>query len=169
MDKRCKNWKQAQDQPQFSNPSNGCLHCAGNHRSHDCPMRHKHQAPPTNNLIGSTGILSQYSPCFSQPSPPQHSQQSQSTVGSSTPTLMINNPQQFQQGHQGQSAPPVRQQVNQQVRPSVSQQFNPQFNQYTAPHASPLHNHNLTHNTHHPTRTVATTSTICPIKYYRNK
>ena len=51
---------------------------------------------------------------------------------------MINNPQQFQQGHQRQSAPPVQQQVSQQVRPSVSQQFNPQFNQYTAPHASPL-------------------------------
>ena len=51
---------------------------------------------------------------------------------------MINNPQQFQQVHQRQSAPLVQQQVNQQVRPSVSQQFNPQFNQYTAPHASPL-------------------------------
>ena len=52
--------------------------------------------------------------------------------------LMINNPQQFQQGHQRQSASPVQQQANQQVRPSVSQQFNPQFNQYTPPHASPL-------------------------------
>ena len=101
-------------------------------------MRHQHLAPPTNNPVGSTGIQSQYSPHFSQPSPPQHSQQSQSTVGSSTPMLMINNPQQLQQGHQRQSAPPVQQQVNQQVRPSVSQQFNPQFNQYTAPHASPL-------------------------------
>ena len=68
--------------------------------------------------------------------PPQHSQQSQSTAGSSTPKLMINNPQQFQQGHQRQSTPLVQQQVNQQVRPSVSQKFNPQFNQYTAPHAS---------------------------------
>ena len=76
MDERCENWKQAQDQPQFSNPSNKCLHCAGNYRSHDCPVRHQHQAPPTNNPIGSTGINSQYSPCFSQPSPPQHSQQS---------------------------------------------------------------------------------------------
>ena len=138
MDERCQNWKQAQDQPQFSNPSNRCLHCAGDHRSCDCPLRHQHQAPPTNNPVGSTGIQSQYSPCFSQPSPPQHSQQSQLTVGSSTPMLMINNPQQFQQGHQRQSAPLVQQQVNQQVRPSVSQQSNPQFNQYTAPHASPL-------------------------------
>ena len=137
MDERCKNWKRAQDQPQFSNP-NRCLHCAGDHGSCDCPTRHQHQAPPTNNSVGSTGINSQYSPCFSQPSHPQHSQQSQSTARSSTPMLMINNPQQFQQGHQRQTTPPVQQQVNQQVRPPVSQQFNPQFNPYTPPHASPL-------------------------------
>ena len=72
-------------------------------------MRHQHQAPPTNNPVGSTGIQSQYSPHFSQPSPSQHSQQSHSTVESLTPTLMINNPQQFQQGHQRQSAPLVQQ------------------------------------------------------------
>ena len=136
MDERCKNWKPAQDQPQFSNPSNRCLHCAGDHRSRDCSMRHQHQAPPTNNPVGSTGINSQYSPHFSQPSPPQHSQQSQSTAGSSTPMLMINNPQQFQQGHQRLTTPLVQQQVNQQVRPP--QPFNPEFNQYTPPHASPL-------------------------------
>ena len=99
-------------------------------------MRHQHQAPPTNNPVDSTGIQSQCPPCFSQPSPPQHSQQSQSTVGSSTPMLMINNPQQFQQGHQRQTAPLVQQQVNQQVRPP--QPFNPQFNQYNAQQASPL-------------------------------
>ena len=46
-----KNCKQTQDQPQFSNPNNRCLHCAGDHRSHDCPMRHQHQAPPTNNAV----------------------------------------------------------------------------------------------------------------------
>ena len=129
-DKRPENWKQTQDQPQFSNPSNRCLHCAGDHGSHDCPMRHQHQAqaPPTNNPVGSTGINSQYSPCFSQPSPPQHSQKSQSIARSSTPTLIVNNPQQFQHGHQRHTTPPVQQQVNQQVRPTVSRQFNPQFN-----------------------------------------
>ena len=95
-----KNWKQAQDQPPYSNPNNKCLHCAGDHGSRDCPMRHQHQEQPTNNPVGSTGINLQYSPHFSQPSPPQHSQQSQSTARSSTPTLMINNPQKFQQGHQ---------------------------------------------------------------------
>ena len=99
-------------------------------------MRHQHQALLTNNPVGSTGINSQYSPHFSQPSPPQHSQQSQSTARSSTPMLMINNPQQSQQEHQRQTTPQVQQQVNQQVRPP--QPFNPQFNQYTPPHTSPL-------------------------------
>ena len=68
-------------------------------------MTHQHQAPPSNNPVGSTSINSQYSPHFSQPSPPQHSQQSQSTARSSTPMLMINNPHQFQQGHERQTAP----------------------------------------------------------------
>ena len=140
VDNRHKNWKWTQDQPQFSNPSNRYLHCTGDHGSRDCPMRHQHQAhaPPTNNPVGSTGINSQYSPHFSQPSPPQHSQQSQSTAGSSTPMLMVNNSQQFQHGHQRHTTPPVQRQVNQQVRPPVLQQFNLHFNQYTPSHASPL-------------------------------
>ena len=120
IDKRCKNLKQTQDQPQFSNPNNRCLHCAGNHGSCDCPMRHQHHAPPTNNPVGSTSINSQHPPHFLQPSLPQHSQQSQSTEGSSTPMLMINNPQQFQHGHQRQTTAPVQQQVNQRVRPPAS-------------------------------------------------
>ena len=57
-DERHENWKRAQDQPQFSNPNNRCLHCAGDHRSCDSPMRHQHQAPPINNPVGSTGIQS---------------------------------------------------------------------------------------------------------------
>ena len=111
-------------------------------------MRHQHQAPPTNNPIGSTGIQSQYSPCFSQPSPPQNSQQKQSTVGSSTPMLMINNPQQFQQGHQRQSAPLVQQQINQQVRPLfLSNLIHNLTNTLHPMQALCLFNHNLTQNT----------------------
>ena len=82
----------------------------------------------------------QYSLHFQQPSPEQHSQQSQSTVGSSTPMLMVNNLK-YQQGLQGQPqkqrVPPV-QQVNQQVRPPTPQTFNEQYNQYQVPQASPL-------------------------------
>ena len=136
-EERHKNWKRAQDQPQYSNPENICLHCAGNHRSHDCPTRHQHQAPPATNPVGSTGIHSpHYFPRFSNPSPIQHSQQSQSTVGSSTPTLMVNSPQWFQQGPQRQVTPPAQQQVNQQVRPS--QPVNPQYNQFNVQQQSPV-------------------------------
>ena len=122
-DKRCKNcredWKRAQDQPQCSHLDNRCLNCTGDYKTLDCPTRQQHQPPPVNNPVGSTGTNYQYPPQFQQPSPQQHSQQSQSIVGSSTPTQMVNNPQ-YQQGLQGQPqrqpVPPV-QQVNQQVRP----------------------------------------------------
>ena len=62
---------------------------------------------------------------------------SQSTVGVTTPTLMVNNPQ-FQQGFQQQPPAPVpqiNQQANYQVRP---QQFNQQFTQPSLPQVSPL-------------------------------
>ena len=49
-------WKKAQDQPQFSNPDNGCLNCAGNHRTCDCMTRQQHQAPPINNPVTGQGI-----------------------------------------------------------------------------------------------------------------
>ena len=104
-DKRCEthreDWRRAQDQPQYSHLDNRCLNCAGSHKTRDCPMRQQHQAPPANNPVGSTGKNYQYLPQFQQPSPQQHSQQSQSTVGSSTPLLMVNNLQ-YQQGLQGQ-------------------------------------------------------------------
>ena len=77
---------------------------------------------------------------FTQQSPQQHSQQSQSTVGSSMPMLMVNNPQ-HQQGFQGQpqrQQTPLVPQVNQQVRPPTPQTFNQQYNQYQVPQASPL-------------------------------
>ena len=89
-------WKKAQDQPQFSNKNNRCLNCAGNHRTCDCPMRQQPQASTANNPANGTGIY-QSNPQFQNISPQQHSQQSQSTVGTSTPTLMVNNPP-FQEG-----------------------------------------------------------------------
>ena len=103
-------------------------------------MRQQHQAPPGNNPVGSTGTNYQYSPQFQQPSPQQHSQQSQSTVGSSTLMLMVNNLQ-YQQGLQGQpqrQPVPLVPQVNKQVRPPTPQTFNQQYNQYQVPQASPL-------------------------------
>ena len=93
--------------------------------------------PPATNPVGSTGTHSpQYFPRFSNPSPQQHSQQSPSTVGLSTLTLMVNNPLWFQQGPQKQVTPPAQQQVNQQVRPS--QPVNPQYNQFNIQQQSPV-------------------------------
>ena len=114
-----------------------CLHCTGNHRSHDCPTKHQHQAPPATNLAGSTGTYSHHSfSRFPNTSPQHHSQQSQSTIGSSTWTLMVDNNLWFQQGPQGQVTPPGQNQVNQQVRPP--QLVNSQYNQLNIHQQSPV-------------------------------
>ena len=122
-------WKRSQDQPQFSHQNNRCLHCAGNHQTHNFPMRQQ-QATTTSNPASGTGIYQNTSQ-FPNTSPPhsshsqQHSQQSQSTVGVTTPTLTVTNPQ-FPQSFQHPPAPvpQVNQQLNYQVRPP---QFNQQF------------------------------------------
>ena len=126
---RCKthreDWKKVQDQPQLSNKSNKCLNCAGNHRTHDCLTRQQPQASSASNPTNGTGIYQNNSQ-FQNYSLQQHSQQSASTVGLSTPTLMVNN-QPLQTGPQGQQqqpspqVPPVSQQANSPVRPH---QFN---------------------------------------------
>ena len=48
--------KKVQDQPQFSNPDNRCLNCAGSHRTCDYPVRQQHQAPSINNPVNRQGI-----------------------------------------------------------------------------------------------------------------
>ena len=135
-------WKRSQDQPKFSHKDNRCLHCASDHKTHDCPTRPQHQAPTTSNHARGTGIY-QNTNQFSNTSPQhsshsqQHSQQSQSTVGVTTPTLMVTNPP-FQQNFQQQPpapVPQVNQQMNYQVRP---QQFNQHFSQPPLPQVSPL-------------------------------
>ena len=83
-------WKKAQDQPQFSNPDNRCLNCAGDHRTHDYLMRQQPQAPPINNPVNGQGIYN-YPLHFSQQSPKQQLQHSQSTARSLMLTLMVNN------------------------------------------------------------------------------
>ena len=71
--------------------------------------------------------------------PQQHSQQSASTVGISTPTLMVNN--QLQMGPQGQQqhpspqVQPVSHQANSPIR---HHQFNKHFQQPAVPQVSPL-------------------------------
>ena len=104
---RCKtyreDWKKAQDRPQISNRTNKCLNCVGNHGMHDCPTRQQPHTPLISNPANGIGTYKNNSQ-FQNHSPQQHSQQSASTVGISTPTLMVNNqlqtgPQQGQQQH----------------------------------------------------------------------
>ena len=125
-------WKRSWDQPRFSNPDNRYLNCAGNHATHDCPTRHQHQASTTSNPASGPGIYnSQSNLNISSPpnsSPPQNSQQSQSTVGVTTPALMVNNPSR----QRGPTAGP-----NQSLQ-YPTQQFNPQFPQPPSPQVSPL-------------------------------
>ena len=102
-------WKKSQDQPQFSHRSNKCLHCASNHQSCDCPMRQQHQANTTSNPASGPGIYQNTSQ-FSNTS--HTSQQSQSTVGITTPTLPVTNPP---LQHNFQHPPPINQQLNYQV------------------------------------------------------
>ena len=106
-DERCKthreDWKKAQNRPQFSNRTNKCPNCAGNHGTHDCPTRQQPHTATIGNPANSTGIYKNNSQ-FQNHSPQQHSQQSASMMGISTPTLMVNNqlqmgPQQGQQQH----------------------------------------------------------------------
>ena len=88
-------WKCAQDQPQFSNRNNKCLNCAGDHQTCDCPTRKQHWAPTTSNPASGTGIYQnhdQFQNTSLNHNSPQQQQQSQSTVGVTTPTLIVNNP-----------------------------------------------------------------------------
>ena len=132
-------WKKAQDRPQYSNRTNKCLNCAGNHGTHDCPTRQQPHTPPIGNPANSTGIYKNNSQSQNH-SPQQHLQQSASTMGISTPTLMVNNPlqmgpQQGQQQHPSPQIPPTNQHVN---SPRRHNQFNQHFQQPPMPQVSPL-------------------------------
>ena len=59
-------------------------------------MRQQPQASIASNPANGTGIYQSY-PQLQNISPQQHSQQSQSTVGTSTSALIVNNPP-FQEG-----------------------------------------------------------------------
>ena len=98
--------KKSLDRPQFSNRTNKCLNCAGDHGTRDCLTRQQPHTPPISNPANGTGIYKNSSQSQNH-SPQQHSQQSASTMNMSTPTLMVNNPLQSspQQGQQ-QHPPP---------------------------------------------------------------
>ena len=117
--------KSSHDQPQFLHINNRCLHCAGNHQSHDCPMIQQHQASTTSNPTSGPGIYQNINK-FANTS--CISPQSQSTVGITTPTLPVTNPL---LQHNFQHPLPINPQLKYQARPM-------HFQQFTQPQASPL-------------------------------
>ena len=117
--------KRSQDQPQFSHINNLCLHCAGDHQSHDCPTRQQHQANTTSNSTSGPGIYQNINK-FANTS--HTSPQSQSTIGITTPTLPVTSPT---LQHNFQHPPPINPQLHYQAWP-------PHFQQFTQPQASPL-------------------------------
>ena len=136
-------WKKAQDRPQFSNRTNKCLNCAGDHGTQDCLTRQQPHTPPIGNPANSTGIYKNNSQSQNH-SPQQHSQQSASTMSISIPTLMVNNPlqkgpQQGQQQHPPSQIPAANQHTNSPIRYN---QFKQQFQQPQMPQVSSWHHHN---------------------------
>ena len=109
--------KRSQDQPQFSHINNRCLHCAGNHQSHNCLMRQQHQANTTSNSAGGPGIYQNINK-FTNTS--RISLQSQSTIGITTPTLPVTNPS---LQHNFQHPLPINPHLNYQAWPPHFQQF----------------------------------------------
>ena len=101
--------KRSQDQPQFLHINNRCLHCASDHQSCNCPMRQQHQASTTSNPTSGPGI---YQNINTFANTPPTSQQSQSTVGITTPTLPVTNPP-FQ--HNFQHSLPINPYLNYQA------------------------------------------------------
>ena len=101
--------KRSQDQPQFLHINNRCLHCASDHQSYDCPTRQQHQANTTSNPASGSGI---YRNTNKFANTPHISQQSQCTVGITTPTLPVTNPL---LQHNFQHPPPINPQLNYQT------------------------------------------------------
>ena len=101
--------KRSQDQPQFLHINNRCLHCAGDQQSCNCPMRRQHQANTTSNPTSGPDI---YQNTNKIANTSHFSQQSQSTVGITTPTFPVTNPL---LQHNFQHPPPINLQLNYQA------------------------------------------------------
>ena len=134
---RKEQWKCTQDKPRFSHRDNKCLNCARDHTTCDCPMRKQHLAPTTSNPASGTGTFhninqfqnmsNTHNNTFPQQ---QKSQQSQSMVGITTPTLVVNGPS-VPQSLQAQ--PPQINHSPGQIRPSLNHPIMPPINPMLTP------------------------------------
>ena len=109
--------------PRFSNMMNKCIHCGGEHKPALCPMRTQSQTAPSSSSwtsqTGTTSAGKNNNNMF----PQQGTKNSLSTVGSTPPTLVVNN----------SPAPQGNANVNrvQQITPQVSP--NTPHNLYNTP------------------------------------
>ena len=110
----------------FSNPTNRCIHCGGEHAPASCPAKYQHKPTPSTS---------------SYVSPQQGTRGSQSTTGSTTLTLLVNN----NTITQGQARGNHTHQVTPQVSPNIQQNlFAPsvippvQSNQFPPPPYFPI-------------------------------
>ena len=98
--------------PRFSNIRNKCIHCGGEHEPALCPMRTQLQmAPSSSSWMSQTGITSS-GKNNTNTSPQQGTKNSLSTVGSTPPTLVVNNSAVLQGGANIYQVPQVTPQVS---------------------------------------------------------
>ena len=98
--------------PHFSSIRNKCIHCGGEHELALCPMRTQLQmAPSSSSWMSQTGITSA-GKNNTNTSPQQGTKNSLSTVGSTPPTLVVNNSAVPQGGANINQVPQVTPQVS---------------------------------------------------------
>ena len=98
--------------PHFSNIRNKCIHCGGEHKPALCPMRTQLQmAPSSSSGMSQTGIISAGKNNTNM-FPQQGTKNSLSTVGSTPPTLVVNNLAVLQGGTNVNQLPQVTPQVS---------------------------------------------------------
>ena len=123
--------------PRFSNIMNKCIHCGGEHEPAICPMRTQLQTAPNSlssmSQTGTTSAGKNNTNMF----PQQGTKNSLSTVGSTPPTLVVNNSAMPQGGAHANQVP----QVTPQVSPNTSHNLyntSPMQNQLAPPAYFPM-------------------------------
>ena len=123
--------------PRFSNIRNKCIHCGGEHKPALCPMKTRLQtAPSSSSWTSQTGITSagKNNPnAFSQ----QGTKDSLSTIGSTPPTLVVNNWAAPQGGAHINQVPQVTPQVSPNT-PNNLYNIPPMQNQFAPPAYFPI-------------------------------
>ena len=123
--------------PRFSNIRNKCIHCGDEHEPALCPMKTRLQtAPSSSSWTSQTGITSagkNNTNTFSQ----QGTKDSLSTIGSTPPTLVVNNSAAQQGGAHINQVPQVTPQVSPNT-PNNLYNIPPMQNQFAPPAYFPI-------------------------------